>query len=237
MSQHDLDIANQTASAARADINLAFKALGSTNSGSSAPATTYANMLWADTSANTLKIRSEADDAWISIGYLDQAADAFSVFDDTKLVNTSGTQVGLLGDQATATWQGGTGTLDSLVSPANVKAAIIALVPTAASPIGVSQSWASVTRASGTSFQNTTGKPIQVSAALKVTNDGNTQFGTAAFQVSSNNSTWVELGELTGGANEIKYMALTAIVPDDHYYRWVQTGSASYSFATFTILS
>tara|TARA_R110000822_G_scaffold188529_1_gene327654 strand:+ start:156 stop:869 length:714 start_codon:yes stop_codon:yes gene_type:complete len=237
MSQHDLDIANQTASAARADINLALKALVSTNSGSSAPATTYANMLWYDTSANILKIRAEADDAWISIGYLDQAADAFSVFNDTKLVNTSGTQVGLLGDQATATWQGGTGTLDSLVSPANVKAAILALVPTAASPIGVSQSWASVTRASGTSFQNTTGKPIQVSAALKVTNDGNVVFGTAAFQVSSNNSTWVELGELVGRANEIKYMALTAIVPDDHYYRWVQTGSASYSFATFTILS
>ena len=126
MSQHDLDIANQTASAARADINLAFKALGSTNSGSSAPATTYANMLWYDTSANILKIRSEADDAWISIGYLDQAADSFSVFDDTKLVNSSGNQVGLLGDQATATWEGGTGTLDSLVSPANVKAAVIA---------------------------------------------------------------------------------------------------------------
>ena len=236
MSQHDLDIANQTASAARADINLALKALVSTNSGSSAPATTYANMLWYDTSANILKIRAEADDAWISIGYLDQAADAFSVFNDTKLVNTSGTQVGLLGDQATATWQGGTGTLDSLVSPANVKAAILALVPTAASPIGVSQSWASVTRASGTSFQNTTGKPIQVSAALKVTNDGNVVFGTAAFQVSSNNSTWVELGELVGRANEIKYMALTAIIPDNHYYRWT-TPNVSFAFATFTILS
>ena len=123
MSQHDLDIANQTASAARADINLALKALGSTNSGATAPATTYANMLWYDTSSNTLKIRAEADDAWISISYLDQAADAFSVFDDTKLVNASGTQVGLLGDQATATWEGGTGTLESLISPAKLSAA------------------------------------------------------------------------------------------------------------------
>ena len=123
------------------------------------------------------------------------------------------------------------------MSPANVKAAIIANVPTAVSPIGVSQSWSSVTRASGTSFENTTGKPIQVSVALKVANDGNTQFGIASFEVSSNNSTWVELGELEGRANEINQMALTAIVPDGHYYRWVQTGSTNLSFAQFTILS
>ena len=45
MSQHDFDIANQTASNARVDINLALKALGSLSSGSTAPTTTYANML------------------------------------------------------------------------------------------------------------------------------------------------------------------------------------------------
>ena len=244
MSQHDLDIANQTASAARADINLALKALGSTNSGSTAPATTYANMLWYDTSANILKIRSEADDAWISIGYLDQAADAFSVFDDTKLVNTSGTQVGLLGDQATATWQGGTGTLQSLVSPANVKAAILALAPTPVSPIGVSQSWATVTRARNTSFQNTTGKPIQVNASLtgsSISNPSGNFTGTASLQVSSNNSTWITLGSVTGQINNPRQLALTPIIPDDHYYKWVGSESGGYSgtlaFADFTILS
>tara|TARA_R110000782_G_scaffold140665_1_gene233248 strand:+ start:1410 stop:2123 length:714 start_codon:yes stop_codon:yes gene_type:complete len=123
MSQNDLVISNQNFPATRADINNALQALGSSNSGSSAPATTYANMLWCDTSANIIKIRSEANDAWISIGYLDQAAGAFSVFDDTKLVNASGTQVGLLGDQDTATWEGGTGTLESLISPAKLNAA------------------------------------------------------------------------------------------------------------------
>lgn len=127
MSQHDFDIANQTASNARADINLALKALGSLSSGGSAPATTYANMLWHDTSANILKMRAEANDAWINVGYLDQSADAFRILDNTQVVNTSGTQTGLLGDQATSTWQAGTGTVDSLVSPANVKAAIDAL--------------------------------------------------------------------------------------------------------------
>lgn len=129
MSQHDLDIANQTASAARSDINNALQALGSTNSGASAPATTYANMLWYDTTANILKMRAEANDAWISIGYFDQSADAFRILDDTQVTNTSGTQTGLLGDQSTATWEAGTGTTESLVSPAKVKAAIDALAP------------------------------------------------------------------------------------------------------------
>jgi len=103
--------------------------LGSTNSGASAPATTYANMLWYDTTANILKIRAEANDAWISIGYFDQSADAFRILDDTQVTNTSGTQTGLLGDQSTATWEAGTGTTESLVSPAKVKSAIEALAP------------------------------------------------------------------------------------------------------------
>ena len=129
MSQHDFDIANQTAAAARADINNALQALASLSSGVSAPSTTYANMLWYDTSANILKMRAEADDAWINIGYLDQSADAFRIFDDTQVVNTSGTQTGLIGDQATGTWETGTGTTESLVSPAKVKAAVLAHAP------------------------------------------------------------------------------------------------------------
>lgn len=129
MSQHDLDIANQTASNARADINNALQALGSLNSGTSAPATTYANMLWYDTTNNTLKMRAEANDAWISVGYLDQSADAFRIFDDTQVVNSSGTQTGIIGDQTTGTWETGTGTTESLVSPAKVKAAVEALAP------------------------------------------------------------------------------------------------------------
>lgn len=131
MSQHDFDIANQSASSARSDINNALKALASLSSGSTAPSTTYANMLWYDTSNNTLKMRAEADDAWISIGYLNQSTDTFALFDDTKVVNSGGTQTGLLGDQSTSVWEAGTGTTESLVSPAKVKAAIEALAPEA----------------------------------------------------------------------------------------------------------
>ena len=134
MSQNDLVIANQSFPATRADINSALQALGSLNSGSTAPATTYANMLWYDTANNTLKMRSEADDGWISVGYLNQSTDEFSLFDDTKVVNSSGTQTGLIGDQATSAWEAGTSTTESLVSPAKVAAAIIALYSEASAP-------------------------------------------------------------------------------------------------------
>ena len=130
MSQHDFNIANQTAPSFRTDLNNALQALATLSSGASAPSTTFANMLWYDTTNNILKMRSEADDAWISIGYLDQSVNAFRILDDTQVTNTSGTQTGLLGDQATATWEAGTGTTESLVSPAKVKAAIDALATT-----------------------------------------------------------------------------------------------------------
>jgi hypothetical protein len=81
MSQHDLDIANQGFPATRADINNALQALGSSNSGATAPSTTYANQLWYDTANNIVKIRNEDNDAWISLLTLDQTADAVTQID------------------------------------------------------------------------------------------------------------------------------------------------------------
>lgn len=127
MSQHDFIIANQTASSARADINSALQALASNNSGASAPSTTYANMWWYDTGANILKQRNESNTAWVNVAYINQSTNKFEILDDTKVVTTSGSQVGILGDQTTATWEAGTGTTESLVSPAKVKAAVNAM--------------------------------------------------------------------------------------------------------------
>jgi len=124
MSQNDLVISNQAFPATRADITSALQALGSTNSGPSAPSTTYANMMWYDTTSHILKLRSEANDVWINIGYVDQSSDTFKVLDDTIVATTAGTTTGLLGDQATGVWQAGTGTTESLVSPAKVKAVV-----------------------------------------------------------------------------------------------------------------
>ena len=75
MSQHDFSIANQTASSARTDINNALQALASLSSGADAPSTTYANQLWYETDTNKLKMRNEADDAWITLLELDQTND------------------------------------------------------------------------------------------------------------------------------------------------------------------
>ena len=214
MSQHDLDIANQTASSARADINNALKALGSTSSGSSAPSTTYANMLWYDTGSNTLKMRTEADDQWISIGYLDQGSDAFRIFDDTLVVSSGGSQTGLIGDQTTGTWEAGTGTTESLVSPAKIKAAIDSLV-SVPDTLGVDQSYASTTLTTNTWYQNTTGRAIAIYYQL------NTGGGTA--YVSTTASGGVQVGGPDGASGT--YDNGYFIVPDTHYY--ITTGSSN----------
>jgi len=112
MAQHDFNIDNQSAPAFRGDLNNALEALGTLSSGATAPSTTYANMLWYDTATNILKMRSEADDAWINLGTLNQSTNTFA---------PAG-----VATQTTATWETGTDTTESLVSAAKVAAAIAA---------------------------------------------------------------------------------------------------------------
>lgn len=78
MAQHDYIIANQTFPSTRTDINNALSAIVSTNSGSSAPSTTYAYQLWYDTTTNKLKQRNADNDAWIDLFDVDQTADTAS---------------------------------------------------------------------------------------------------------------------------------------------------------------
>ena len=216
MSQHDFTIANQTASSARSDINNALQALVSNNSGSSAPSTTYANMWWYETDTNLLKIRNEGDSAWINVAYVNQSTSKFEILDNTKVVTTSGSQTGLLGDQTTSTWQTGTGTTESLVSPSKVKAAIESLVP---DTLGENQSYASTTLTTNTWYQNTTGSAIAIYYQL---NAG----GGDAF-VSTTASGGFKVGGQDGdsGTWDNGYF----IVPNTHYYR--TTGSSN-RFAT-----
>jgi len=152
MSTHDLTIANQTAANARADINSALQALGSTSSGTADPPTTYANQLQYRTNSNLLRIRSEANDDWINIGHVNQDTLKFNIINDTNVTNLSGVPTGLLGDQATSVWQAGTGTTQSLVSPANVKSAIDSQVSTA--PVWVATDSVSTYSATGLSSYN-----------------------------------------------------------------------------------
>lgn len=78
MSQHDYIIDNQLAPAFRSDLNSALAAIVSQNSGVTAPTTTYANMIWYDTTNDLLKMRNEANSAWITLGTIDQSNNVFN---------------------------------------------------------------------------------------------------------------------------------------------------------------
>lgn len=64
-TQHDYVIADQAGTAFLADINAALAAIVKENEGATAPATTYAYMIWADTTSGWLKQRDSANAAWI----------------------------------------------------------------------------------------------------------------------------------------------------------------------------
>ena len=121
MSQHDLTIDNQGFPAFRADLNNALQALGSTQSGTSAPTPTFANQLWYDTTNNQLKIRNEDNDAWITLLTLDQAADVTTQVGSVTLAN--------LATVAASQVEMETGTESALrtMSPLRVAQAIAAL--------------------------------------------------------------------------------------------------------------
>ena len=97
MSQHDFNIANQLFPATRADLNNAFVALASNSSGDAEPGTTYANQWWYETDTNTLKLRNEANSAWIEIATLDQSSN------NVLSITTQGLTLGATAITATAT--------------------------------------------------------------------------------------------------------------------------------------
>jgi hypothetical protein len=73
VAQHDYSLANQSGQAFRQDLNNALSAIVSINSGATAPATTFAYMLWVDTAAGQVKQRNAANSAWVVIGTLGTA--------------------------------------------------------------------------------------------------------------------------------------------------------------------
>lgn len=74
MPQHDMVLDNQSGLSFRQDLNNALSALVGLSSGATAPSTTYAYQLWADTTAGQLKQRNAANSAWVVIGTLGTAS-------------------------------------------------------------------------------------------------------------------------------------------------------------------
>jgi hypothetical protein len=76
-----------------------------------------------------------------------------------------------------------------------------------ANALGYGQSWQTVSRSSGVSYQNTTGRPIQVAIGANNT--------PVTFEVSTNGSSWVTIG--TTGTNVPSIFQ--CVIPNGNYYR------------------
>jgi len=115
--------------------------------------------------------------------------------------------------QTEAVWQAGTSTTESVVSPAKVKAAVIANTPT--NSLGVGQTWQDVgaSRSSNVWYQNTSGKPIQLFIKQVVGGDAiRIGVSTTVYVSMSNNDAD---SDLDNGA--------FWIVPTDNYYMVTST--------------
>jgi hypothetical protein len=198
MAQHDYNIANQTASSARTDINNALSAIQSTNSGVAAPTTTVGNMIWYDTANNILQIRNEGNTAWITLGTVDQGG---SKFEPNQTIATQAEAEA--GVQAT-----------KLMTAVRVAQAIDAQV-VIPDTLGVAQSYSTTTLTTNTWYRNNTGRAIAIYYQLN-TSGGNAYVSTTA-------SGGIQVGGADGdsGTYDNGYF----IVPDTHYYR--TTGSSN----------
>lgn len=94
MAEHDYVIDNQSAPSFRTDLNNALMAIVSQNSKSTAPTTTYANMIWYDTTNNQLKKRNEANSAWIVLGTIDEGAGTFTPSGERALATQAQAEAG-----------------------------------------------------------------------------------------------------------------------------------------------
>jgi hypothetical protein len=79
MSQSNYNIPNDSAPAVRAQLNSVFGSIATNNSGSTAPATTFAYQWWYDTTTNILKIRNAANSGWIDLALFDQTGGTFRI--------------------------------------------------------------------------------------------------------------------------------------------------------------
>jgi hypothetical protein len=162
MATHSYNIANQTASSARGDINDALEAIVTNNSGLLEPTTMFANMIWYDTTNDLLKIRDAGNTFWITLGTVAQGT---SKFEPNQTIAT----------QAEA--EAGTQS-SKLMTSQRVAQAITAQV-VIPDTLGVAQSYSTTTLTTNTWYQNNTGRAIAIYYQLN-TPGGNAYVSTTA---------------------------------------------------------
>ena len=89
MSQNSLVLPNTNTATFRSNANNALNTLATNNSGTSAPGTTYAYMLWADTTNNLMKLRDAANANWLTLGPLDTSWSSFTTGDVKLTLKTT----------------------------------------------------------------------------------------------------------------------------------------------------
>ena len=71
MAQHDYNIGDQNGFDFLVDLNNALSAIVTNNAGSFEPNPTFAHMLWFDTNNDLMKVRNEANSAWVIVAKKD----------------------------------------------------------------------------------------------------------------------------------------------------------------------
>ena len=71
MAQHDYNIGDQNGFDFLVDLNNALSAIATNNAGPSEPNPTFAHMLWFDTNNDLMKMRNEANSAWVIVAKKD----------------------------------------------------------------------------------------------------------------------------------------------------------------------
>ena len=104
-------------------------------------------------------------------------------------------------------WNTGTATDGAMITPAQLLAWAAAYLP------GREQSWQTVARALGASYQNNTSRMISVAWVGS----------SAVFEVSTNGSTWLALTTTNFALGE-------HAIPVGHFYRWTDSGSGAITF-------
>lgn len=198
MPQHDYVIDNQSAPAARADINAVLQAVASTNSGATAPVTPYANQLWYDTAANQLKKRNEANSAWLVLGTID---DTGGTFTPNSLLTTTGIAPAtlVLSTEGIAANNNNTTIPTSAAVKAYADAAAASVVSATTANV-LAATAAAGTGAVGTYAFHSTGSGSAIVAGSNYTNvnySGVRSNGTISTSAGAAGGTWKAMGNVT----------------------------------------
>jgi len=133
MAQHDYNIEDQNGFDFLVDLNNALSAIVTNNAGSFEPNPTFAHMLWFDKNNDLMKVRNEANSAWVIVAKKDgsgwtpyrqgTALGTASVQPDTRYAHRSN-NLSDLGSATTARANLGLGSAALMVDSANADLAV-----------------------------------------------------------------------------------------------------------------